>query len=113
MSCSCSGVFLHSTQQGVPKRPVTSLEAPLPKVSIVVTSLNAQMSIGDCLNSLFSQDYGNFEVILVDGGSIDYTVEKARELAGDRANFHVVSNNLAETPAAGRNEGVRRTNGDF
>lgn len=80
------------------------MEAPLPKVSVVVTSLNAQRSIGDCLHSLFSQDYGNLEVILVDGGSIDSTVEKARELAGDRANFRVIIDDLAETP---RQEGMK------
>lgn len=89
------------------------MEEVPPKVSIVVTSLNAEEGIADCLRSLFSQDYGNFEVILVDGGSSDSTVEKAREVAGECAKFRAVVDDSAKTPAAGRNRGVKIASGEF
>ena len=46
-----------------------------PKISIVIPSLNKGRYIGKTLNSIFSQKYKNFEVIIQDGGSSDGTLE--------------------------------------
>ncbi len=48
-----------------------------PLVSVIVISLNAESTIEACLQSIFSQGYGNIEVILVDKNSRDSTVERA------------------------------------
>lgn len=45
------------------------------KVSVVIPSLNAKSFIGDCLNSLRSQTYRNFETIVVENGSTDGSAE--------------------------------------
>ena len=47
-----------------------------PFVSVILPVYNEQNYIEDCLNSIFSQDYGNenFEVIVVDGFSEDSTL---------------------------------------
>ena len=42
-----------------------------PKVSIVIPLLNMGSTIGRALDSVFSQTFDDFEVIVVDGGSID------------------------------------------
>ena len=47
------------------------------KVSIIIRSKNEEKWIGLCLESIFSQSYQNFEVILVDNNSKDATVKKA------------------------------------
>jgi glycosyltransferase involved in cell wall biosynthesis len=47
------------------------------KVSIIIRSKNEEKWIGLCLESIFSQSYQNFEVILVDNDSKDATVKKA------------------------------------
>lgn len=47
------------------------------KVSIIIRSKNEEKWIGFCLESIFSQSYQNFEVILVDNNSKDATVKKA------------------------------------
>ena len=47
------------------------------KVSIIIRSKNEEKWIGLCLESIFSQNYQNFEVILVDNNSKDATVKKA------------------------------------
>lgn len=51
----------------------------LPKVSIIVAARNNADTIGDCLQSLFEQDYPSryFEVLVVDGCSTDDTVKIA------------------------------------
>ena len=46
-----------------------------PKISVVVASYNYAKLIGDTLDSLIAQTYRNFEVIVVDDGSTDESVE--------------------------------------
>ncbi len=53
------------------------LEHP-PKVSFCIPTLNSERTIGACLRSVVSQDYPDFEIIIVDGGSLDHTVDVAR-----------------------------------
>ncbi len=44
-------------------------------VSIIIRSYNEEDWISHCLNSVFSQDYNNFEVIVVDNCSNDKTID--------------------------------------
>lgn len=53
-----------------------------PLVSVIVVCWNSEDVIGCCLEQLFAQDYNNFEIILVDDGSQDTTVEVAEEALG-------------------------------
>jgi glycosyltransferase involved in cell wall biosynthesis len=50
-----------------------------PKVSIVVPAYNAEGTLKRCLDSLFDQELDSYEVILVNDGSTDGTLEIARE----------------------------------
>jgi chlorobactene glucosyltransferase len=56
--------------------------AASPMVSLLVPARDEQESIGPCVESLLAQDYGNFEVVILDDGSQDRT---AAVLAGLRA----------------------------
>lgn len=46
-----------------------------PLISIVIPTYNEEKDIEDCLNSLKNQSYQNFEIIVVDDGSTDNTLE--------------------------------------
>src|SRR3989344_990983 len=48
-------------------------------VSIIIPSYNEQDVIGACLNSISAQSYKNTEIILVDDGSQDKTIEIAKK----------------------------------
>ena len=48
-----------------------------PKISVILPSLNEEKNIENSLRSLIEQDFADFEIILVDGGSTDGTVKKA------------------------------------
>ena len=52
-----------------------------PKVSIIVAAYNSQETIEECLKSILTLDYPEdlFEVIVMDGGSKDATVEIAEK----------------------------------
>ena len=50
----------------------------MPETSIVIRTFNEEKHVGDLLDALKKQDYGDFEVILVDSGSSDRTLEIAK-----------------------------------
>jgi glycosyltransferase involved in cell wall biosynthesis len=51
------------------------IESTLPSISIVVPSFNQGRYLADALGSIFSQDYPRVEVVVMDGGSKDNSVE--------------------------------------
>lgn len=57
------------------------------KVSIITPTLNSSTYIEECMTSVTSQDYNNFEHIIVDGGSTDDTLEKIRRHSDDRTHI--------------------------
>src|SRR5439155_4562044 len=50
-----------------------------PRVSVVLCSYNGSRTIRDCLEGLAGLDYPDFEVIVVDDGSVDDTAKIAGE----------------------------------
>lgn len=61
------------------------------QVSIAVPSYNYARFIRDCLASIQSQDYANFEVLIADGGSTDGSLEIIREFCDTDTRFRLVS----------------------
>lgn len=50
------------------------------KISIITAAYNSASTLGDTMHSVLSQSYGDWEHIVVDGGSKDGTLELIREL---------------------------------
>lgn len=48
----------------------------MPNVSIVISTWNSGDVLPQCLDSLVKQTYQDFEVIIIDNGSSDYSIEK-------------------------------------
>jgi glycosyltransferase involved in cell wall biosynthesis len=55
--------------------PITKKTSTMstPKISIIIPTLNQSETLEHTLLSIINQDYDNFEIIIVDGGSIDKT----------------------------------------
>ena len=51
------------------------------KVSLLVTVINAKKTLPITLRSIEEQDYPDLEAVIVDGGSMDGTVELIKEFA--------------------------------
>lgn len=89
-----------------------------PLVTVGVTSYNDDQGISRCLESLAQQSLGaeQIEVILVDDGSADGTVEKARAWAEGEAPwaaFHLHEQENTGTPSTGRNTILREAAGRY
>ena len=48
-----------------------------PRLSIVISTLNASRTLARCLDSVVAQSFRDFELIMIDGGSSDDTSEIA------------------------------------
>jgi len=84
-----------------------------PLVSIIVVNYNGNKLLINCLRSILSTKYPNFEVILVDNGSIDKSMEVAQRIFGNdnRVLFIKNQNNLGF--GEGNNVGVRKSRGSY
>ena len=81
-----------------------------PKFSIITITFNAATVIETTLKSVLEQSYGNYEYLLIDGGSTDDTVAKAK--ASGVVFSHIVSepdNGLYDA----MNKGIGLASGDY
>jgi glycosyltransferase involved in cell wall biosynthesis len=77
---------------------------PLPPLSIVVLTCDSAGTIDACLDSLVAQDHGDFDVVVVDDGSTDDTLDHVATYR-DRLDLRVVRNGAHNIPR-GRNLGL-------
>ena len=82
-----------------------------PKVSVIVPTYNAEKTIERCIKSLSLQNYDNFEIVVVDDGSSDKTLETLSSIHGQwkmkiiKSEHHGVS--------AARNIGIKKSSGQY
>lgn len=81
------------------------------KVSIVVIGYNISEYVRTCLDSIFKNEYDNYEVIFVDDGSTDETAVIAEEYR-DRPNFVLVRKPNGGCVSA-RKAGLAVASGDY
>jgi peptidoglycan/xylan/chitin deacetylase (PgdA/CDA1 family) len=77
------------------------------RVSVIVPARNEEEYIESCINSIKSQDFRDYEIIVVDNGSTDDTADTARSLG-----VKVVSEPRAGLPRA-RERGRRAARGNI
>lgn len=80
--------------------------------SIVIPVYNSKAFIEDCLNSIFAQTYHNYELILVDDGSTDGSVELIQSLIYGNKQCRLVLNEHGGVCKA-RNTGLELASGDY
>ncbi len=83
--------------------------AALPLVSVILPTFNRAWSINQAVDSVLAQDYPALELIVVDDGSTDNTLELLEQYNNDiivlkQANMGV---------SAARNTGIRKSRGEF
>lgn len=57
------------------------MSSPQPLLCVVISTLNAQRHLQECLDSIYAQDNPAWEIIIIDGGSHDGTVDIIRQNA--------------------------------
>lgn len=80
-------------------------------VSIIVPVYNAQRCIADTINSIIRQSYTDWELLLVDDGSTDSSLEIMSKYESDK--IHVLKNTMGKGAYAARNTGTSAAKGRY
>jgi glycosyltransferase involved in cell wall biosynthesis len=86
--------------------------SPLPLVSIVLTTLNGARYLRQSLDSCLGQTYRNIELLVVDGGSTDGTLDILAEYHDERVRIIHQVGNAGKLPGA-INLGLAHANGEY
>src|SRR5438045_9363791 len=79
-----------------------------PKFSVIIPTFNRATLVLEAVDSVLAQTYGNFELIVVDDGSTDDTVERLRRVVDRRLSVVTVSHGGV---SAARNAGLDAADG--
>lgn len=82
-----------------------------PLISVVAPCYNAELYLEAAIESIFAQDYGNFEVIIVDDGSTDNSIALLRELQ-HRYDFQLFTQ-VNQGVSATLNNGLKHAKGIY
>jgi chlorobactene glucosyltransferase len=89
----------------------------LPKVSVILPARNEEKYISKCLDSLFEQDYPNFEIIAVNDSSSDKTAEIMYRYQNKSSILTVLNAGFKPAGWIGKNwachQGYLRANGEI
>jgi glycosyltransferase involved in cell wall biosynthesis len=82
------------------------------KISIIIPVYNAEQTIDRCLDSVCGQTYTNLEIILVNDGSSDHSLEKLERWKQQDNRIIVISQDNSGSAIA-RNKGLYVATGDY
>lgn len=84
-----------------------------PLVSVIMPAYNAEKYIGEAIASVCAQTYENWELLILDDGSADRTVEIAESYAQQDARIQVLCNPQNMGVARTRNRGFDLAQGEW
>ncbi len=85
----------------------------MPKVSVVIPVYNSYKYIEETLDSVLSQTYTDFEVIVVDDGSKDKTTSIVKQYQVKHPEKVILIQKENGGPASARNMGIKAAHGEF
>ncbi len=83
-----------------------------PKVSVVVPVYNVEKYVGECLDSLINQTLKDIEIICVNDGTTDGSLDILEEYAKKDERIKIITQ-PNQGLAAARNTGIRNVTGDY
>lgn len=82
----------------------------MPKISVVVPTYNSKQTILETINSVLEQTFTDFELIVINDGSTDNTLELLENIKDTRLKIYSYDNGGL---SAARNRGIVRSTGEF
>ena len=86
------------------------------ELSIIIPVYNVENFITECLNSIISQTYDNFECIIVDDCSPDRSADIASDIINHyqgNIEFKLLHHDTNKGPSAARNIGIQQSTTDY
>ena len=85
----------------------------MPTFSIIVPVYNAEKTLLKCLDSICGQSYPDFEVLMIENGSMDASRTLCGEYAAADARFMLVTCETNCGPSGARNIGLAQAKGEY
>jgi len=85
----------------------------MPRVTVVIPSYNHADYLSECLDSIRVQTFTDWEIILIDDGSTDGSVERARAYAEAEPRLKVLTNEVNLGTYGTEQRGVELAQGEF
>ena len=82
------------------------------KISIIVPIYNSEKDLDQCIESIANQAYKNLEIILVNDGSTDNSINICKKWESNDSRI-VLINKKNEGGAKARNDGLKIATGDY
>ena len=82
-------------------------------ITVIVPCYNIEKYIEKCIESIEKQTYKNIEIIAVDDGSKDKTVEILNKIQKKYSNLSVYKNDKNKGAAYARNFAIKKAKGDY
>ena len=82
------------------------------KISVIIPVYNSEKYLEKCLESILSQTLSDFEIILIDDGSNDNSLEIIKKYAANHSNI-IYKSKPNEGQAVARNLGIEMATGEF
>ncbi|NJK40772.1 MAG: glycosyltransferase family 2 protein [Acaryochloridaceae cyanobacterium SU_2_1] len=82
----------------------------MPRISIIIPTYNAQVTIKSTILSVQLQTIQDFELLIIDDGSTDQTLEILETVKDPRIKISTYQNSGV---AAARNRGIEQSSGEF
>ena len=89
------------------------MDIELNKVSVIIPCFNAAEYISDTIHSVLLQTHSNYEILIVDGGSTDGTVDILNGLSQRNEKIKIIHNENDQGPAHSRLLGIEHAIGQF
>lgn len=86
--------------------------ASSPMVSIIVPVYNADQYLKKCLDSLIGQSYPNIEIICVNDGSTDHSLDILQDYSREDSRIHLI-NKINAGVSQARNDALKEVSGNY
>jgi glycosyltransferase involved in cell wall biosynthesis len=82
-----------------------------PLVSVLIPVYNSEKFVADSLKSIISQTYQNLEILVLDDGSTDQSIQKVKSF--DDSRIQIFSHEINQGLIVTRNELIEKANGKY
>lgn len=93
--------------------PEVSGKFILPKFSFIVPVFNGEATLRRCLSSILNQQYSNIEIIIIDDGSTDGSVELIKNYKKNDSRVKLIQNKENKGPLTSRIQGMKNASGEY
>ena len=84
-----------------------------PKISLIIPVYNAERTIARCLDSIFSQTFSSYEIIVINDGSTDQSLFILEDYSSKHPGIIHIINQANHGAAYSRNRGIDCSNGVY